>query len=289
MVKIKTIKINKSDLTEKYDSEIFSVSEASFNSFADHKEIARKLKNKNSYTITVIIENLDQKFWNNKKYVEKIINIKPTLYQELLYEYFFKEFGREEGNKLYAGWLDKYRPIWKKEKMRKELDNYIIKNELDTRYREKILKRYKNHDKLFKPRAEIKRERYYNLPSPLDYIDWRNPYDNIFIWEEDEKKFFRKGGSGSSGCRETNSKFIFGFGLINRERPISSYLFLCGSDNHLYFIKKFSSLTVPRYDIGSNYFLKDSEIGKILLGVNLIEWENFGSLEKLKIVACDKF
>jgi hypothetical protein len=53
-------------------------------------------------------------------------------------------------------------------------------------------------------------------------VDWRNPFDNIFIWEEDGKKVFRKGGSGSSGGRETNSKFIFGLSLINKTKSIKS-------------------------------------------------------------------
>jgi hypothetical protein len=43
-------------------------------------------------------------------------------------------------------------------------------------------------------------------------------------------------------------------------------------------------LTVPRYDIGSNYFLKSGKGEKILAGVNLIEWEDFNKLKKIKIL-----
>jgi hypothetical protein len=283
MEKHKIIDMKQIKLDKKYDPEIFLVADFSFDSLVDHKDIARRLKNKNPYIITVIIDNLSPKFWNNKKYVEKTkIEIQP-LFRELLYRCFFDEFGRDEGNELYTKWLAKYRPIWKKEKMKRELDDYIIKNELESRYKEKILKKYKNREKLFEPRTEVDRERYYNLPYPLNHIDWRNPYDNIFVWEEDGKKFCRKGGSGSSGGRETNSKFIFGFSLINKLKPITSYLFLYSDDNRLYFIKKFSSLTVPRYDIGSNYFLKNSEEEKILAGVNLIEWKDSIKLKKIKI------
>ena len=207
----KNIKINKSKLSQEYDSEIFSISEHAFDVPNDHKAIAQELKNKNPYTITVIINNLDPKFWNNKKYVEKTQVPIQSRYMELLYKYFFIEFGHREGNELYAKWLDKYTALWKKEKMKNELDDYIIKNELEPRYKERILKKYKNHEKLFKPRVEINRKRYYNLPSPLNHVDWRNPYDNIFVWQGDGKKVFRKGGGGSSGGRETNSKFIFGF------------------------------------------------------------------------------
>jgi hypothetical protein len=282
--KCESININKSKLTKPYDPGIFSVADASFDSFVSHREIAKKLKNKNPRTITMIIDNLNPKFWSNKKYVEKTKIQTQSPYRELLYKYFFDEFGQEKGHKLYARWLDKYRAVWKKEKKKKELDDYVIKSELNPRYKEKILKKYKNQEKLFKPRTEIDRKRYYNLPHPLDHIDWRNSYDNIFVWEENGKKFFRKGGSGSSGGRATNSKFIYGFSLINKSKPIKSYLFLYSDDNQLYFIKEFSSLTVPRYDIGSNYFLKSGKGEKILAGVNLIEWEDFNKLKKIKIL-----
>ncbi|GEM_PF-1545307 len=271
----KIIEINKFNLIQKYDSEILSVGTSFGGVFHNHVEIAQNLKNKNLYTITVIIDVLNPKFWNNKKYTEKTDIPKQSLYNELLYKYFFAEFDYQVGNELYAKWLGDYRDLWKKEKTDKELDDYIIKNELEPRYKEKILKKYKNHEKLFKPQIEINKKRYYNLPSPLNHIDWRNPYDNIFIWEEGDRKVFQKGGSGSSGGREVNSRYIFGLSLINKIKPVKSFLFLYSDDNKLYFIKEFSSLTVPRYDIGSNYHLKSAEEEKILSGTNLIEWKDF--------------
>lgn len=279
----KNIKINSSNLVRKYDVGILTVDEHYLDLFSTHKEIAKKLKNKNPYTITVIIDNLNSKFWNNKKYVEKTQLPKQSLYRELLYEYFFVEFDNRAGNELYAKWLDKYRAVWEEEKMKKEIDDYIIKNELEPRYKEKILKKYKNHEKLFALRTEVKRNRYYNLPQPLNRVDWRNPYDNIFVWEENGKKVFRKGGSGSSGGRETNSKFILGFSLINKIKPIKSFLFLYGGDNKLYFIKEFSSMTVPRYDIGCNYHLKYEEIEEIISKTTLIEWKDFNKLTKMNV------
>jgi len=285
MTKAKTIeiKIDKANLFREYDPEIFSVVDVSRDPFVNHKEIARKLKSKNPYTITVIVDNLNPKYWNNSQYVEKTKTSIASLFKELLYKYFFEEFDREKGNELYAKWLKKYRPIWKKEKMKKELDDYIIKSELEPRYKERILKKYKNREKLFKQRTEIVRKRRYDLPQPLNYVDWRSPYDNIFVWGEKGKKYFRKGGSGSSGARQTNSEFIFGFGLINKTNPVKSYLFLYAEDNQLYFIKEFPSLAVPRYDIGSNYFLPNRDGEKILSGTKLMEWESFYKAKKIII------
>jgi len=284
MTKAKNIKINKPNLSRKYDPEIFSVAAGSLYKFDDHKEIAQKLKNKNPYTVTIIIDSLDTKFVDDKKYVEKTQSLKRSLYSELLYKYFFAEFGYQAGNELYAKWLDEYRDLWEKEKMKKELDDYIVENELEPRYREKIFKKYKNHKKLFQPRVEINRKRYYDLPYPLNRVDWRNPYDNIFVWEENGKRVFRKGGSGSSGGREINSKYIFGLSLINKAKPVKSYLFLYGGNNELYFVKEFPSLTVPRYDIGENYHLNGGEEKKILSGTNLIEWKDFFKLKEIKMM-----
>ncbi len=280
----KVIKIEKSSLGHGYDPAIFSVGTYPTKELYDHKEIAQKLKNNNPYTITVIIDSLNPKFWNNKKYVEKTQTLKQSLYTGLLYDCLFAEFGNLEGNELYAKWLDKYRNVWNQEKIKPSLDEYIIKNELEPRYKERILKEHRDHEKLFKPQMEISRKRYYHLQPPLNHVDWRNPYDNIFVWEEDGKKVFRRGGSGSSGGREINSKYIFGFSLINKTCPIKSYLFLYGDDNGLYFIHEFSSLTVPRYDIGENYHLKSEEEKVILSKTSLIEWDDFMMLKEIRMM-----
>ncbi|HBB37203.1 MAG: hypothetical protein A2374_01730 [Candidatus Moranbacteria bacterium RIFOXYB1_FULL_44_23] len=99
----------------------------------------------------------------------------------------------------------------------------------------------------------------------------------------ERKKYFRKGGSGSSGARQTNSEFIFGFVLINKTNPVKSYLFLYADDNQLYFIKEFPSLAVPCYEIGSNYFQPNREGEKIFSRTRLMEWESFYKAEKIII------
>ena len=248
--------------------------------FADHGEIFGGLKNCQPCMVTIIIESLKPEYYSKKKYTEKIVVPIQSKYRELLFRYFFDEFGDREGNDLYAEFLKKYRKVVKSGG---DIDEYIIERELDTRYRERILKRYKNIEKLMAPRVHVDRKRYYNLPHPLDRIDWRNPYDNIFIWNQDGKKFCTRGGSGSSGQREINSKFIYGFSLINKIKPIPSYLFIYSDENELIFIKKFSHLTVPRYDIGSNYHLLHKESEEILSGVDLLEWRDVFKVKTLKI------
>lgn len=266
---------------KKIDHDIFENIEYSHDSFASHKEIFRRLKNKKPYTITIIIETLNPKLWNKKEYVKKTKREVEPIYIGLLYESFFEEHGGREGNNLYAKWLEKYRSIWKKSGRYKTIDDYIINHELERRYERAIMKRYKNIARLKAPRVITERERYYRLPEPFSRVDWRNPYDNIFIWYDNNKKFALRGGSGSSGQRETNSKFILGLALINQKQPVPSYLFIYTRENKLNFVKRFRSLHVPGYDIGSNYFLSLGEREKTLQGVRLIEWKDFFKVEKI--------
>lgn len=285
-MEIKTYQLNKLKPTSvsRYDLELLENISYSNDYFKDHKEIFHKLKQNKLYLATIIIENLKPVYYLRKKYAEKIVEPMPSKYQEMLYKYFFDEYGQMEGNEVYGKFLDKYQTAWRKDARSKNIDNYIIKKELEPRYREKILKRFKNIKKLMAPRVSIERERYYNLPAPLNYVDWRTPYDNIFVWERGGKKYCVRGGSGSSGGRENNSKFIYGFSLINKTRPIPSYLFIYSDENELKFIKKFDRLTVPDYDIGSNYHLPASESDKILSGVNFLQLSNFGKVESITIM-----
>ncbi len=278
---IRKISILEKTLSKNYPKDIFSNLSDTYDLFTNHKEIAEKLINKNPYSVTVIIDNLNPKLWHNKKYAQPIrINI-LTKYTELLYKYFFEECGNREGNEVYGKYLERYRSVWKQEGMKKEIDDYVIKHELEPRYREKILKRYKDLNKLKKSRCRIERKRYYNLPFPLNHVDGRNPYDNIFVWQEGDKKLIRRGGSGSSGQREINSLFTFGFGLINQKQPISSYLFLYSDKNELFFIKKFSSFCIPYYDIGSNYFLSENEQKQALKNTLSLKWDSFNQAKEM--------
>lgn len=245
----------------------------SMKSFTDHHDVAQQLKGKKPYTVTVIIDSLDWRFGNNKKYVIKSKHELSPLYNELLFKYFYDEFGTNPANEVYAGWLKKYH----------NSDETIKIKEMEPRYRRAILKRFKNHDKLFAPRTNTDRERIYNLPDPLNRIDWRNPYDNIFVWEENGKKLASRGGSGSSGGRERNSILIYGLLELDKTDSVMSYLFLYNKHNELLFGKSFPSLCIPRYDIGSNYPLSSKEDKKLRAGATFLSWDGFGKMEKVEI------
>ena len=270
--------------SEDFDRSLFEGICWSLDIFQSHHDIATTLKNKHAYTITVLIETLNYKLRNKKEYVKKTKLPMASKYHELLYDEFFKEYGETEGNRLYGEWLEKYRPIWQKEQKYEQLDEYILLNEFEPRYRQKILARFKNREALLKGRFRIERDRYYNLPEPLNYLDYRNPYDNIFVWQDNNMKVARRGGSGASGSRETNSKFIYGLLELNQKQQIPSYLFIYSDVNTLLFVKKFSSLCVPLYDIGSNYHLERGEVERLERNGIFLRWEEMNVVKKVETV-----
>ncbi len=273
--------LNPSTLSENFDKNLFE--NITYGpSFYDHQEVVTQLRDKNPYTITVVIESLKYEYWNRKEYVKKTKVPIISQYRELLYDMFNKEYGRQESNDIYREWLNKYRPLHEKEGKYEMVDEYIINQELEPRYKQKILERFKNHEQLFKNRFRIDRNRYYNLPKPLDYIDWRTPYDNIFVWEENGQKLARRGGSGSSGARETNSIFVFGLLKLNKTHPIPSYLFLYSEKNKLLFVKKFNSLCLPRFDIGSNYDLEYSEQERLKQSGTFLHWDVINEIKEIE-------
>lgn len=236
--------------------------------FPSHANIYRHIKNKSPYTITIINEWLKPEFYRKKDYGKTTRIPIASKYSELIWKAFTDQYGERTCQEMYAKFLEKYRHI----------DELIFERELEPRYKAQILKKYKDIDRLKKPRFRLKWERYYNVPAPFNHIDWRNPYDTIFVWNEKGQKVAMRGGSGSSGAREVNSKFIFGFSKINQISRIPSYLFLYNNQNQLSFLKRFSSLCVPVYDIGANYHLSRSDEEALLRDTTLLEWDKVGWL-----------
>lgn len=284
---MRTVLFNKHHITptKDFDKTIFQNISWSQNIFRSHRDIAMALKNKQPYTITILIETLNFKLRNKKEYVQKTKAPMVTRYRELLYDEFFKEYGQIEGNRLFGEWLEKYRPIWQKEQKHELVDEYIVVNEFEPRYRQKILARFKNHDALFKNRFETERHRYYTLPEPLNYLDYRNPYDTLFVWQDNGHKVARRGGSGASGSRETNSMFIFGLLKLSQKQPVPSHLFIYSEENKLLFVKKFDQLCVPLYDVGSNYQLEDREAEQLKQNSIFLRWDDMSAIKEIMTIA----
>lgn len=87
---MKKIFIKKTSIYPEYDADILNVSKHADHLFQDHRLVARAVKAEDPYVAIVILENLDPKFWNNKKYVEKTMTPLATLWEELLLKYFLR-------------------------------------------------------------------------------------------------------------------------------------------------------------------------------------------------------
>lgn len=119
--------------------------------FNSHNDIINKLKDKNPYMVSIFIESLEWKLRHKKEYVKLTKIPILTLYHELLFKRFYESYGENEANEVYRKWLDKYNRD----------DDLIFKKEIEPKYKDEILSKYKNHTKLFKNRCEYKRERYF--------------------------------------------------------------------------------------------------------------------------------
>jgi hypothetical protein len=270
--------------SDQYDRGLLEHISWSQTHFPDHLAITASLENKRPYTITIIIAHLKEELRNKKEYVRKTKVPIMSKYNEALFDLFYEEFGQWNANAMYAQWLDKYRNIWQKGAAHSSIDDYIFEKELEPRYRKSILARYKNHEKLFKDRVRIDRERYYRLPDPLQWFDWRCPYDDLFIWEENGQKVARRGGSGSSGARETNSMFILGLLELNKHAPIPSFLFVYTEMNELKFLKRFDRLCVPHLDIGANYpAYTYQQVEEMERGEYFVQWDLW-ELNRVEII-----
>jgi hypothetical protein len=271
-----------------FDKSIIEDISWAYDSFHSHRDVVATLAGKHPYTVTILIELLSYKNRNRKKYVQKTIVPMVPKYRQLLFEMFFKEYGQNGGNELFGKWLDQYRPLFTDEQREQDynvVDEYIIEHELEPRYKQRILARFRNHEKLFQERHRIERKRYYNLPDPFQHVDWRNSFDNIFVWEENGQKVARRGGSGASGSREMNSMFIFGLLELSKTEPVPSYVLVYSENNELLFVKKFDSLCVPAYDVGSNYHeLSHDEITELTHGGLFLDWDPISKISEIEVV-----
>jgi hypothetical protein len=228
-----------------------------------HTQIAREILADDPQAFTVIIfeELLDRKHINNKRFVNIYHDTIISELQETVHRHFGDEINRKMSEYL--------------EEHRDDDDAYL--NGLIRSYypkaRRLLLEHYKDiyprswrkkfdRKQVNKPRIEIRRERIFNIPEPLDDWDGRNMYQQYFIMPA--KKAVCRGGGASSGQRENQSLFGYSFALIARHKPVESIILVYDSDNELKYVDTIHRFCVVPYDVGSNYDLKRVEARSVL-------------------------
>jgi hypothetical protein len=163
----------------------------------------------------------------------------------------FLEHNRDPENRYYRKLLGEYDPQAKR----------ILRDQYKDLYPRAWKKKF-TMEKISKPRRKRRQERIYAIPEPLNYWDSRNPYQQYFAVPE--YKVLRQGGGGSSGQRETQSKFGFAFALFNQMQAIPSHIFIYDKDNILRYVDTLDTLCLAPSEMGSNYSLHHEEMRQLL-------------------------
>lgn len=252
----------------------------------NHLEVAQYLKNKKPYLVTIILEYLNPDYYRLKKYNRFTKIDIPSHYDSLLFEYLKKDRNLGEMNDVYRDWIQKYDHEWRQQPEKyASVDELIRERELEPRYKKLIFKRFKNHEQLMKKRYRWSRDRYYHLPNPLNHIDWRNPFDNLFIYHHGDHKEAVRGGTASSGSRELNTIYGLGLALLSRTRTIPTHIFIYTRENELKYLVTLNQLVLPT-DFGDNYpDCPWSEMAQALGDTQLLRWEE---TDRLKSVTMGK-
>ena len=213
------------------------------------------------FTIIIEEELLDPSHFWDKRYVKITTEQIVSELDEIVLRYFEREI-----NARMAEFLEHDRDA-EKRYFRKLLKEYYpqAKRILRDQYRELYPRAWKKKftmEKISKPRKKRHKERIYAIPEPLNYWDSRNSYQQYFAVPE--HKVLWQGGGGSSGQRETQSKFGFAFGLFNQIQAIPSHIFVYDKDNVLRYVDTLEKLCLAPTDMGSNYHLNHEETRQLL-------------------------
>jgi hypothetical protein len=234
-----------------------------FRQASDHRQLARLMKQAHCSPFTIIIEEelLDPSHSWDKRYVKITTEHIVSELDETVLRYFEREI-----NARMAKFLEQDRDA-ENRYFRKLLKEYYpqARRILRDRYKElypRVWKKKFTMEEISKPREKRHRERFYTIPEPLNYWDNRNAYQQYFAIPE--YKVLWQGGGGSSGQRETQSKFGFAFALYNQTHAIPSHIFVFDKDNILRYVDTLKKLCLAPSDMGSNYQLNHEEMRQLL-------------------------
>ena len=124
----------------------------------------------------------------------------------------------------------------------------------------------------FKDRIEYRYHRRYDMPSPFNHWDSRNPWQQYYFGRDQAGVFYyEQGGSGSSGQRYNHGFYGHLFALLNSEALVPTYFFTYDSHNRFIFHREEKSLWLNPIHLIGNFQIDREESERILRGVNRIE------------------
>ena len=232
-----------------------------------HTEIAAQLDDEGGGAESVIIisELLAEEHFDDEDYV---ILREQDIVSEVR-ETAWRHFEREINDEM-AAWLNHHR-----DPDDKHLEEVFAKYEkqalviLEEDYREWEIPF--DRDAVTRPRKETLRERRYLLPSPFDFWDSRNSYQQYFFLKG--SKTVAKSGSGGSGQRANHSIFGLGFALHDAVRPVPTRILVYDRDNRVIEVDTLDRLCLVALDLGSNYDLPYAEVNAATEHVLRCDWK----------------
>ena len=235
-----------------------------------HTEIAAQLDGEGAGAESVIIisELLAEDHYDDEDYV---ILREQDIVSEVR-ETAWRHFGREINDEM-AAWLEHHR-----DPDDEHLEKVFAKYEkralrmLEEDYRE--WETPFDRDAVTRPRKETLRERRYLLPSPFDFWDSRNGYQQYFCLRG--SKTVARSGSGSSGQRANHSIFGLGFALHDAVRPVPTHILVYDRDNRVIKVDALDRLCLVALDLGSNYDLPHTEVKAAIEQVLCCDWKTHG-------------
>jgi len=257
-----------------------------FRQASDHRQIVRLMKQTPCSPFTMIIEEelLDPSHYWDKRYVKITAEQIVSELDETVLRYFeceinarmakFLEHDRDVENRYFRKLLKEYYPQAKR----------ILRDQYKELYPRAWKKKF-TMEKISKPRKKRHKERLYTIPEPLNYWDSRNSYQQYFAVPE--YKVLWQGGGGSSGQRETQSKFGFAFALFNQIQAIPSHIFVYDKDNILRYVDTLEKLCLAPSDMGSNYQVNPEEMQQLLR--DTLRVERGGILEPIRAIEVRPF
>lgn len=118
------------------------------------------------------------------------------------------------------------------------------------------------------------------MPKPFDYWDWRNPFQQYYFWKRDDKIYWVRGGSGSSGAREHQGRYAHIFACAeNHGSKIQT--FCCKYDKRNRFVLShfYDCFKAINRELMGNYPASYSEVKQLfkgkLLGFGFEDYEFF--------------
>jgi len=255
---------------------------------ADHVEIAESISSKKHSCLSIFVqcERLDESLYNDPNHMQQtsfigISRIKEEARKQLNNHYFddeqidalIKEYELSTVEKNFGDQSENY-------KYKSDLKDAIFAAQEAQLYPE-IIKQFKEQCKynynddcdeekeltkkefekawkkeslaIWMPQTFTQYERVYHMPSPINFFDSRNRWQQYFFVDIGDEIQYAIGGSGSSGRREEQGRYAHVFATLAKTEEIPTLCLLYNSKNELKFVHQYDTFMTTNRELSGNY------------------------------------